>query len=112
VTRRVKTLHVDASSRWRKESRAFVELFALCGFAIAQPLLDLFGRNPTQFVFRNADTPDIIVFALLVACVPPLILWIVDFSHREQRCDSARSLPEPRWYRGPVDVVPECHRGE
>jgi Sulfatase len=67
-----------ARSGWRKEVGAFAELLALCGFAFAQPLLDLFGRNPTQFVFRNAETFDIIAFAFVIAFVPPLALWTAE----------------------------------
>jgi Sulfatase len=55
--------------------RALVELFALCGFAVTQPLLDVFGRAPDQFVFRGADDRQIIVFALVVALLPTLVLW-------------------------------------
>jgi hypothetical protein len=68
----------EDTSTWRKELRAFAEILALWGFAIAQPLLDLFGRNPTQFVFHNADTADIVVFAFVVAFVPPAILWAIE----------------------------------
>ncbi len=32
-----------------------VELTALWGFAFVQPALDVFGRSPEQFVFRQAD---------------------------------------------------------
>src|SRR5688572_23612086 len=31
--------------------RRFLELFVLCGFAIAQPLLDITGRSPETFLF-------------------------------------------------------------
>jgi hypothetical protein len=68
-----------ADASWaRRELRAFAELFALCGFAIALPLLDLFGRNPGQFVFRGADRADVVVWALLVTFVPPVALWVVE----------------------------------
>jgi hypothetical protein len=71
----------DGAARWwRREGRAFAELFALCGFAIAQPLLDVFGRNPTQFVFRDADTIDIIGFALVITLFVPVVLWSIEAS--------------------------------
>jgi hypothetical protein len=44
----------------RREGRAFVELLAAWGFAIAQPLLDVFGRAPEQFAFRAAQTATIV----------------------------------------------------
>ncbi|QYG93205.1 sulfatase-like hydrolase/transferase [Iamia sp. SCSIO 61187] len=68
----------EAPSWWRREGAAFVEIFALSGFAVAQPVLDLFGRTPSQFVFRNAEAADIVRFALLVAGAVPLALWLVE----------------------------------
>jgi hypothetical protein len=59
----------------RRELVAFVELFALCGFAIAQPLLDVFGRAPEVFVFHRAERADIVGFAATVVLGPPLVLW-------------------------------------
>ena len=50
----------------RREFRAFIELFALLGFAIAQPLYDIFGRAPDQFIFRGALTSDIYAFAAVI----------------------------------------------
>jgi hypothetical protein len=52
--------------------RAAVVL-GLCGIAIAQPLLDLFGRNPQFFIAGNYTDRQIVVFALLIALVPPLV---------------------------------------
>lgn len=63
---------------WRREARSFVELFALSGFAFAQPLLDLFGRAPHQFVFRGAEGTDLVLFGLTVVLVPPAVLWAVE----------------------------------
>jgi hypothetical protein len=62
----------------RRELRAFLELFALAGFALAYPLLDLYGRAPEIFVFRNATTTQIVGFALLVTVMPPVVLWVVE----------------------------------
>ena len=53
----------------RAELWRFVELLALCGLAVTQPLLDLYGRNPEQFVGR-AGLGDATLFALAVATVP------------------------------------------
>lgn len=62
------------SGRWRRELRAFAELFALCGLAIAQPILDLFGRAPQQFAFRGVGGREIVLFAVIVTFVPAVVL--------------------------------------
>ncbi|MEO6989865.1 MAG: sulfatase-like hydrolase/transferase, partial [Aquihabitans sp.] len=53
-------------------------LFALSGFAIAQPLLDVFGKAPDRFVFRGATSRDIWAFALLAIFAVPVVLWLVE----------------------------------
>jgi hypothetical protein len=62
----------------RREGRAFVELLAVWGFAIAQPLLDVFGRAPDQFVFRAAEPATIVAFAVVVTLAGPIGLWLVE----------------------------------
>jgi len=62
----------------RREGRAFVELLAVWGFAIAQPLLDVFGRAPEQFAFRAAEPVTIVAFALVVTLAGPIALWLVE----------------------------------
>jgi sulfatase-like protein len=52
--------------------RAFVVL-GLSSLAVAQPLLDLFGRNPEFFVAGNYTRWQIVWFAVIIALVPPLI---------------------------------------
>jgi hypothetical protein len=61
-------------SRVRAELRYFLEILALTGFVVAQPVLDVFGRSPETFVFQGADRGDIVGFALVVGLVPPLAL--------------------------------------
>jgi hypothetical protein len=63
---------------WRRDARALVELFALCGFAITQPLLDLFGRAVEQFALRQASAGQIVGFAVAVTVLPALGLWLVE----------------------------------
>lgn len=63
---------------WRQEMRAFAELFAISGLAIAQPVLDVFGRAPEQFIFRGATRRDIILFGLAVVVVVPLFAYLVE----------------------------------
>lgn len=48
-------------------------LFGLAGVAITQPILDLFGNNPTFFVAGNYGRRKTVAFALVVAVVPGLI---------------------------------------
>jgi hypothetical protein len=62
----------------RREGRAFVELLAVWGFAIAQPLLDVFGRAPDQFAFRAAEPAMIVAFALVVTLAGPIAFWVVE----------------------------------
>ena len=58
--------------------RRALELFALCGLAIAQPLYDTFGRAPDVFLAHGADRADLVLFAVLVLLVPPVVLWLVE----------------------------------
>jgi hypothetical protein len=53
----------------------FLELFALTGFVVAQPLLDVLGRSPDFLLFRQADSRDIVLLAVAITLVPPLVLW-------------------------------------
>ena len=48
-------------------------ILGLSSLAVAQPLLDLFGRNPEFFVAGNYSTGQIVWFALLITLVPPLV---------------------------------------
>ncbi len=51
------------------------ELLALSALAVAQPLLDLFGRNPEFFVASGSTRPEIVAFALVITfAVPALAL--------------------------------------
>ena len=64
-----------AVSWWRREVRAFGELLALCGFAITQPLLELFGRGTEQFALRGASGAQIVLFGLAVTLLPATAAW-------------------------------------
>jgi hypothetical protein len=52
-------------------------VFGLAGLAVVQPLLDLFGSNPTFFVAGNYDRGQILAFALGVTLVPGAVLFVV-----------------------------------
>lgn len=49
-------------------------LLGLTGLAVAQPLLDLFGKNPEFFVAKDADGRAVIVFGLAVTFLLPAVL--------------------------------------
>lgn len=49
----------------------------LAGVAITQPVLDLFGSNPTFFVAGGYGRRQIVAFALTVVFVPALVLLVV-----------------------------------
>ncbi len=60
----------------RREAAQFAALLGICGFAVTQPVLDVFGGAPEQFAFRGATSSDIVLFALAVALVPAVLLWL------------------------------------
>jgi hypothetical protein len=52
-------------------------LLGLTGFAIAEPVLTIFGADPGTFYFHTIESRELIIlYALSVAFLPPLILWI------------------------------------
>lgn len=53
---------------------AALHLFALSGFAVAQPLFDLLGRYPTFFAAHAARPATIVGFALALSGLVPLLL--------------------------------------
>ncbi|MDW5322694.1 sulfatase-like hydrolase/transferase [Plantactinospora sp. KLBMP9567] len=64
-----------AGSRRRVESRALVEIVALCGLVITQPLLDVTGKSPDFFLFHGAGRRDILLLVAAYTVLPPLVLW-------------------------------------
>jgi hypothetical protein len=62
--------------RWaRGELTPFLEILALCGLGVAQPLLDVTGRSPDFFLFYGAGRGDILLMVAIVILVPPVALW-------------------------------------
>jgi hypothetical protein len=61
--------------RLRWELLAFLEISALSGMAVAQPLLDVFGRSPDYFIFHRAGAGDILLLVAAVTLTPALVLW-------------------------------------
>jgi hypothetical protein len=71
----------DAPARFgprRREVQAALELFALCGIAVAQPTFDLLGKNTGIFATRGATSLDLILLALFIVIAPPLVLYVVE----------------------------------
>ena len=57
---------------------ALVELYALTGLVIAQPVLDVSGRSPDMFLFRRADRLDILTLVAALTVLPALAIWAVE----------------------------------
>ena len=55
-----------------------LHIFVLCGFAIAQPLLDLMGRTAEFFVVRRSQPIDIVLLVLLVCVLLPALVVLVE----------------------------------
>jgi hypothetical protein len=55
----------------RKELATFVELFALSGLLVAQPVLDFLGNNAREMVIFRLSVLNVLVFLLLLLVVPP-----------------------------------------
>jgi hypothetical protein len=54
------------------------QLLAASGFALAQPLFDLLGKNPEFFAVRGSTPGDIVLFALVVTFGPAAVLLAVE----------------------------------
>ncbi|MFM8973872.1 MAG: sulfatase-like hydrolase/transferase, partial [Actinomycetota bacterium] len=63
------------------EVAAFVELFALAGLAIAQPVFDLLGRNPELFILWRTTRLQLVALTAIVLLAVPLaalgLEWLV-----------------------------------
>lgn len=54
------------------------ELFGLTGLAVAQPVLDIYAKNPLELISRQVEGWSVIVFALVVVAVPALVLFAIE----------------------------------
>jgi hypothetical protein len=54
------------------------QLLAASGFALAQPLFDLLGKNAEFFAAHGSTPGDILLFALAVTFVPALVLLAIE----------------------------------
>ena len=58
--------------------RRLLELLALCGLAVAEPVLRVFGQSPDTFLAHDVTGARIVWFAALVALGPPLLLFTIE----------------------------------
>src|SRR5881628_1872162 len=54
------------------------QLLAVSGFALAQPLFDLLGKNAEFFAARGSTPGDIVLFAFVVTFAPAIVLLAVE----------------------------------
>src|SRR5690606_3543239 len=69
---------------WRRFGTQAASLLGVAGVAICQPVLDLFGRNPTFFVAGRYSAGQIVAFALVVA-LPPAAVAVAPVRRRRRR---------------------------
>jgi hypothetical protein len=74
--------HARANSvaRLRAPAARAAQLLAISGFALAQPLFDILGKNAEFFAVRGSTPSDIVLFALVVTFVPALALFAVELA--------------------------------
>jgi hypothetical protein len=75
---RVGVAQVAWSARLRVPAIRGAQLLAASGFALAQPLFDLLGKNAEFFAVRGSTPGDIVLFALVVTFGPALVLLGVE----------------------------------
>ncbi|MDM4718847.1 sulfatase-like hydrolase/transferase [Micromonospora sp. WMMA1363] len=62
---------------WRAEGARLLEIAALVGLVVTQPLLDVLGRSPDFFLFHRAGRGEILLLVALVALVPTLAVGLL-----------------------------------
>lgn len=62
----------------RREIGSYLELLALTGIAVAQPVFDIVGKDATVFLTRGAGPAEIVLYTLVVVLGPPTVLWAVE----------------------------------
>ncbi len=71
-----------SGATWRLRLRApairGAHLLAASGFALAQPLFDLLGKNAEFFAAHDSTPGDIVLFALVVTFVPAIVLLALE----------------------------------
>jgi hypothetical protein len=62
----------------RPALRRLAELFALTAFAFVEPILDLTGRSPDFFLYRQPSIWQIRLLVIAIVLVPPLSMWVAE----------------------------------
>ncbi|WP_329109959.1 sulfatase-like hydrolase/transferase [Micromonospora sp. NBC_01699] len=62
---------------WRAELAALLEIVALCGLVVTQPLLDVTGRSPDFFLFYGAGPVEVLLLVAAFTVPLPLLVWAV-----------------------------------
>ncbi|MFI9528425.1 sulfatase-like hydrolase/transferase [Micromonospora rosaria] len=70
------------AAAWRVELRRLLELTALVGLVVTQPLLDVLGRSPDFFLFHGAGPGDVAALVALIALLPTAGLGLLGAASR------------------------------
>ncbi|MEU1587814.1 sulfatase-like hydrolase/transferase [Micromonospora sp. NPDC005710] len=62
---------------WRGELGRLLEMAALVGLVVTQPLLDVLGRSPDFFLFHRADPAQILLLVALVTVTPTVAVALL-----------------------------------
>ncbi|MFI6270598.1 sulfatase-like hydrolase/transferase [Micromonospora zamorensis] len=62
---------------WRSELGRLLEVTALVGLVVTQPLLDVLGRSPDFFLFHRADPAQILLLVALVTVLPTVAVALL-----------------------------------
>ncbi|WP_330441081.1 sulfatase-like hydrolase/transferase [Micromonospora sp. NBC_00821] len=62
---------------WRGELGRLLEIVALVGLVVTQPLLDVLGRSPDFFLFHRADPAQILLLLALVTVLPTVAVALL-----------------------------------
>jgi hypothetical protein len=65
-------------SRAREALTNGAHLAVLSALALAQPLFDILGRNPTFFAARGSTSTEIVLFAIGLVVLPPFVLTLAE----------------------------------
>ncbi len=68
---RVRRVLTNRRTHW------FLELFAIWGLAFTQPILNLYGQNPDEFIVRRIGGAQLVLFATFTALIVPVVLWVI-----------------------------------
>ncbi|WP_433342498.1 sulfatase-like hydrolase/transferase [Micromonospora sp. CA-111912] len=67
---------------WRAERGLLLEVVALVGLVVTQPMLDVLGRSPDFFLFHRATRGEVLTLVALIAMVPTLPVALLGAASR------------------------------